>query len=317
MPRVNPDQQAQAITEALKKAEKNYYQIDERVQKFCQTWESQLQQLASTLQKVEQEEQNFEGDVDQSLKQLEQEVAQSQGLWAALAPGNKLAHKEQVSQKRLALLNGAKKLRQTLQEASQELSVTLKQFQEKTRQLQNDFSPLKQDFQSLAKNLDQLQNGLQCQQSQAGSQMAGIAPQALAASQMPGQPPQPQGGMQGSLTQQAQGDSQGSTQQQSRGGAQENTRQQPRAGVFLEMSQELLPPVGQGDAGPGQPQGEAGTGPLLNQRDQFIMANLQQAMIGLSRAQQLLEHNRVLFQVLQTLDRQLEEAWQRQCNMLN
>lgn len=43
------------------------------------------------------------------------------------------------------------------------------------------------------------------------------------------------------------------------------------------------------------------------------MASLQQAMAGLARAQQLLEQNRVLHQVLQTLERQLAEAWQLQC----
>ena len=117
------------------------------MQQFCQTCEGQLQQLSSSLQKVEQEGQNFEGDVDQSLKQLEQEAVQNQGVWAVLAPGNKYAKKEQVSQKRLALLNMAKKLRQTMQEASSELGVTVKQFQDDTRQLQKDFT-IKQDFQT-------------------------------------------------------------------------------------------------------------------------------------------------------------------------
>lgn len=309
MPRVNPEQQAQAIGEALKEAEQGYYQIDEQVQRFCQTWESQLQQLASILQKVEQEEQNFEGDVDQSLKQLEQEVAQSQGLWAALAPGNKLAQKEQVSQKRLALLNTAKKLRQTMQEASQELSAILKDFQENTRQLQKDFTPLKQHFQALAKSLDQLQNGLQSQQARAVDQIGILFPHAPAASQMPGLDQPSQGGLQGSLEQ----GPQGSVQGQFQGEGQEGSQQQTRAGVSLEMSQELVPPEIQEGACPWPPQGEVGSGPLLNQREQFIMASLQQAMAGLARAQQLLEQNRVLHQVLQTLERQLAEAWQLQC----
>jgi len=312
MPRVNPEQQVQAISEALKQAEQNYYQIDEQVQKFCQSWESQLQQLASILQQVEQEEQNLEGDVDQSLKQLEQEVAQSQGFWAALAPGNRLAQKEQVSQKRLALLNAAKKVRQTMQEASQELSVILKEFQAQTRQLQKDFTPLKQHFQVLAKNLDRLHNGLQSQLFPAGGQMDTVFSPVPSAIQMPGPSQQPLAGMESGLAQGVQEDTAGSSRRQSGEGEEEGVREQSRAGMSLEMSRELVPPQLQEGPGNWLPAGEAGSGSLPGRREQFALASLQQAMAGLARAQQLLEQNRVLFQVLQTLDRQLEEVWRRQ-----
>ena len=276
MPRVNPEQQAQAIGEALKEAEQGYYQIDEQVQRFCQTWESQLQQLASILQKVEQEEQNFEGDVDQSLKQLEQEVAQSQGLWAALAPGNKLAQKEQVSQKRLALLNTAKKLRQTMQEASQELSAILKDFQENTRQLQKDFTPLKQHFQALAKSLDQLQNGLQSQQARAVADGA-FPPGPAAArcrgrSAVPGRPAgQPEQGPR-------------EVQGQFQGGA-GKSQQQPGGGVWK------CPGIG-----PTRDPGVLSAAPGSWERpaepeEQFIMASLQQVRFIWPAA---LEQNRVL-----------------------
>ncbi len=254
MPQANPAQLAQAVAEALKQVEKNYYQIDERVQQFCQTCEGQLQQLSSSLQKVEQEGQNFEGDVDQSLKQLEQEAVQNQGVWAVLAPGNKYAKKEQVSQKRLALLNMAKKLRQTMQEASSELGVTVKQFQDDTRQLQKDFTPIKQDFQTLAKNLDQLHNNLKAQQGQGVMGSQGT---------MPAQSPQGQGG-------------------------------------------------GQTGALPPQPQAGNMPGQKLSPRDRQILTGLQQAMGELSLAQQLLEHNKVLFQVLKTFDSHLEQTWQYQ-----
>ena len=147
----------------------------------------------------------------------------------------------------------AKKLRQTMQEASSELGITVKQFQDDTRQLQKEFTPIKRDFQNLAKTLDQLHNNLKGQQSQG---------------MMGGQGAMPAQGSQG------QGGGMGGSQQP-----------QPQAGMM-----------------PGQG---------LSPRDRQIVTGLQQAMGELSLALQLLEHNKVLFQVLQTFDSHVEQVWQQ------
>lgn len=85
----------------------------------------------------------FKNDIDNTLKQIEMDIEQNRNVLARWVDGsNTKLRQEQISQKRMALLEGVKKINDGLTQFSQELSRYIDEFNTASRQFAINYKNL-------------------------------------------------------------------------------------------------------------------------------------------------------------------------------
>lgn len=133
---------------------------------FLQQTENLLRDTQQALQDSLQKQQDFCSKLDQELQTLEQDMGKKTGLLALLSPSNILAKQEQVSQKRVALLQGLKQNQQNFTQLAQQITAVMDHVATGCQQLQEHGGPVRTNLQQLQTelgNLDQEFNSLKAQ----------------------------------------------------------------------------------------------------------------------------------------------------------
>lgn len=189
---VNPVD-AKTLTETLNQAQQKLTSADQayqtaegKLRTFFQQMENRVKDAQKKLKDMSQKEQEFQTKLDQTLQTLEQEITKNGGVIASLSPGNSLSKKEQVAQKRVALLQGLKQVEQSIRQADQELTNVLGEIQQGAQQAQQDVLPVHNGIHDVTTSLNTL--GGQIENLAAGAPAPRPAPPP-AASPSPPSPP--------------------------------------------------------------------------------------------------------------------------------
>lgn len=162
------------VQQKLSAADQAYQTAEGKLRGFLQQAENRVKDAQKKLQEINQKQQEFQTKLDQTLQTLEQEVTKNNGVIASLSPGNSLSKKEQVAQKRIALLQGLKQVEQAIQQADQELNNVLGELQQGAQQAQQDVQPVHSGIHDITTSLNAL-----------GGQIENLAAQAAATPAQP------------------------------------------------------------------------------------------------------------------------------------
>lgn len=96
----------------------------------------------------------FKNDIDNTLKQIEMDIEQNRSVLARWVDGsNTKLRQEQISQKRMALLEGVKKINNNLTQFSQELSRYIDEFNTASRQFAINYKNLENQLKAGMNNI--------------------------------------------------------------------------------------------------------------------------------------------------------------------
>lgn len=96
----------------------------------------------------------FKNDIDNTLKQIEMDIEQNQSILARWVDGsNAKLRQEQISKKRMALMEGVKKINDDLTHFSQELSRYMDEFNTASRQFAINYKNLENQLKTEINNI--------------------------------------------------------------------------------------------------------------------------------------------------------------------
>jgi len=131
------------------------------LENFFKQNKTNLTNVSNSVKTLQDDLLTFKNDMDNTLKQIEMDIEQNRSVLAKWVDGSnsKLRH-EQISQKRMALLEGVKKISDDLTRFSQELSKQIDDFNSASQQFTINYKNLENQLKSNVNNLSNGQNNM-------------------------------------------------------------------------------------------------------------------------------------------------------------
>lgn len=131
------------------------------LENFFKQNKTNLTNASNSVKTLQDDLLTFKNDMDNTLKQIEMDIEQNRSMLAKWVDGSnsKLRH-EQISQKRMALMEGIKKINDDLSRFSQELSKQMDDFNTASQQFTLNYKNLENQLKSSVNNLTNVQNNM-------------------------------------------------------------------------------------------------------------------------------------------------------------
>ncbi|MCR4431523.1 MAG: hypothetical protein NUV45_10940 [Tepidanaerobacteraceae bacterium] len=124
------------------------------LENFFKQSRTNLSNISNMIKNIQDGLLAFKNDIDNTLKQIEMDIEQNKSIFAKWFDGsNTKLRQEQISQKRMALLEGVKKINEGLTQFSQELSRSIDEFDTASKQFAIDYKNLENQLKTGMNNI--------------------------------------------------------------------------------------------------------------------------------------------------------------------